>query len=117
MCAATDVVEVNVQGGVHVQVHVEVNVHVEGRWLRGSDRVAAAAAAPAAAAAALARAALVVHLVLAALLGGDGGHRPRILAGRALEELEEQDGVLDEVAATRELGRAAALAGRLELAL
>src|SRR5688572_28923428 len=77
----------------------------------------APAATTAATAPPLARLAAVFSLVVATFLRREGGRRAGLVAGGALEDLEQQHGVVDHLAATRELGLPAALLRRLQLAL
>src|ERR1700755_2925623 len=82
--------------------------------------LAAPAAATAAAPPALARLVRIVAflgLVVAALRRRDRRRRRRLLARAALEQLEQQHGVFDHLAAAGQLGLRAALVGGDQLAL
>src|SRR6185503_13151852 len=86
------------------------------------DLAMTAATASAAPAAALARLAVLVllggFLAIAAFLRADGhGGLDRLVAGGAREELEQQHGVVDQIASAGELGLATAPLGGLQLAL
>src|SRR5690349_5346126 len=85
--------------------------------VRGDLRAIAPPATTAASSSTLARLAAVLAVVVPAFAGRERGRFGGLVAGRALEELDQEHGVVDHLAAAGELGLTAALLRRLQLAL